>query len=621
MIQSLLPNILEFIHQIDPFDKLPPDLQKKIASSVNISYLSRGEKIDFHPGDPKRYLYIIRTGVMEQRKPNGVLRAKLGPQDLFGFTFLDDHADGDESYSAIAVESTLLYLIPHEALEKLLADHPEYAEHFASQAQIRIQNALNVVWSDNDKGLFVKKVSEVTNSFPAVVTSDMTIQQVAHEMRNVIRTSTAVIKNKGRIVGVITDRDMTKRVIADGVSIDRPISDVMTKSPLTVGPNDLVLTAASIMMQNNIRSLPVVSGHKIHGVITPFDMVQKNRVQAIFLIDTMKRTKTVEKLAELTPERQAIFEALVEGKVRSEIIGQVMAMIYDAYNRRIIQLAEEKFGPAPCKFAWIVAGSHARNEIHISSDQDNALVIDDSATEEDLKYFKTMADFVCQSLDECGFTLCPGNFMASNPKWAQTLSTWKKYYNDWITTPDHNALLNASVFLETRSIYGENAFCDTLHQHLHKLISQNRSFLSILINDAVAVSPPLGIFNNLVLEKGGENSNTLNIKKYAITLVVDLARIYGISVGCTSTNTEERFRYAHKKKVLSEDALKNIIGAYRFICQLRFTHQFEALKQGDEPNNHIEPQSFGSFERMHLKDAFRIISNLQDAAKLKFSGA
>ncbi|WOD06792.1 cyclic nucleotide-binding domain-containing protein [Marinomonas sp. GJ51-6] len=145
MIQSLLPNILEFIHNIDPFDKLPPELQMKIAGSVSISYLSRGEKIDFYPGDPKRYLYIIRTGVMEQRKPNGVLRAKLSSQDLFGFTFLDDHADGEESYSAIAAESTLLYLIPHEALQKLLEEHPEYAEHFASQAQIRIQNALNVV--------------------------------------------------------------------------------------------------------------------------------------------------------------------------------------------------------------------------------------------------------------------------------------------------------------------------------------------------------------------------------------------------------------------------------------------------------------------------------------------
>ncbi|MDB4837345.1 DUF294 nucleotidyltransferase-like domain-containing protein [Marinomonas sp.] len=620
MVQSLLPNILEFISQIDPFDKLPPELQKHIASSVNITYLVRGEKIDFHPGDPKRYLHIIRTGSMEQRMKSGVLRAKLGSQDLFGFTFLNDHANNEESYSAVAAESTLLYQIPHEALKKLLDEHPKYAEHFASQAQIRIQNALNVVWSDNDKGVFVKKVSDIATSSPAIVNADTSIREVAHEMRNVLRVNTAVVKKKGRIVGLMTDRDMTRRVVAEGIDVNRPISDVMTESPLTIGPNELVLKAASIMMQNNVRSLPVVSGHTVHGLLTPYDMVQKNRVQSLFLIDTIKHTNSAEALAELTQQRQAIFEALVEGKVSSDIIGQVMAMIYDAFNRRLIQLAIEKLGPPPCKFSWIVAGSHARNEIHIASDQDNALVLEDSATENDFTYFKQLADYVCRSLAECGFTLCTGHFMASNPKWLQTLSTWKKYYRGWVTSPDHDTLLNASVFLETRSIYGEANYCEQLHQHLHKLISQHRNFLSILVKDAISVHPPLGIFNSLVLEKGGKNSNTLNIKRYAITLVVDLARIYGISVGCTSTNTEERFRFANKKGVLSEDAFKNITGAYRLICQLRFTHQHEAMKQGDKPVNNIDPSLFGSFERAHLKDAFRIIGNLQDAAKIKFGG-
>ena len=350
-------------------------------------------------------------------------------------------------------------------------------------------------------------------------------------------------------------------------------------------------------------------------------MVQKNRVQALFLIDTIKYANTVEELVALTQERQAIFEALVEGKVRPEIIGQVMAMIYDAYNRRLIHLAKQEFGEPPCKFSWIVAGSHARNEIHISSDQDSALIIDDAATDEDMAYFKLLATFVCNALGDCGFVLCPGNFMASNPKWLQKFSTWKKYYTQWITTPDSSTLLNTSVFLETRNICGEASFNEKLHQHLHKLISQNKRFLSTLVNDAVSVHPPLGIFNSLVLEKGGENSNTLNIKKYAITLVVDLARIYGISVGCTSTNTEERFKFAYKKGMMSEDAFKNITGAYRFICQLRFTHQFEAMKRGEVSSNHIDPQSFGSFERAHLKDAFRIIANLQDAAKIKFGGA
>ena len=619
MNQSLLPNILGFIAQVDPFDKLPADLLDQIVGSVSITYLARGEQIHFHSECEARYLYIIRTGAMEQRKPNGVLRARLGPEDLFGFTFLEPLTQAEDGYKAVATESTLLYLVPHKELQELLKKHPQYAEHFASQAEIRLQSALNVVWSEPEKGLFLKKVSEVASGSPAIVTTDMTIQQVAHEMRMVVRSSTAVVKEQDKIVGVVTDRDITKRVVAAGGSIDRPITEVMTKSPLTVAPDDLVLKAASLMMQNNIRSLPVVSHNKIHGLLTTTHMVRKNRVQAILLIDTIKRTNSTEKLAELTPERQAIFEALVEGKVQSETIGQVMAMIYDAYTRRLIQLAENMFGPAPCTFTWVVAGSHARNEVHMFSDQDSALILEDAATESDRQYFLTMAAFVCEALDNCGFFTCEGGYMASVPKWCQTLSVWMQYYSEWIADPEFEMLLNASVFLEVRSIYGEAEFSDQLQRHLHQTISNNRGFLTSLINDAIQVHPPLGIFNKLVVEKDGKNKNTLNIKKYAITPVVDLARIYGLSVGCTSTNTQERFRYTYQKDILSEDAKKNIIGAYRFICQLRYTHQLEALKKGIDPNNHISPDAFGSFERKHLKDAFRIIASLQDAAKLRFT--
>jgi CBS domain-containing protein len=476
-----------------------------------------------------------------------------------------------------------------------------------------------VVWSEQEKGLFVRKVSEVACGSPAIVTVDMTIQQVAHEMRMVVRSPTAVVMDKGRIVGLVTDRDLTKRVVAAGVSIDRPITEVMTISPITVGPDDLVLHAASLMMQNNLYSLPVVSDNKVHGLLTTSHMVRKNRVQAILLIDTIKRVKTTDKLAEFTPERQAIFEALVEGKVGSEIIGQIMAMIYDAYNRKLIELAEEQLGPAPCAFAWVVAGSHARNEVHMFSDQDSAIILEDGATEGDRQYFLAMASFVCNGLDRCGYFSCEGNFMSSVPKWCQSLHVWKQYYSSWVAAPEYDMLLNATVFLEVRTIYGDADFSRQLQHHLHRQIIGNRSFLTALIHDAIQVHPPLGIFNKLVVEKDGENRNTLNIKKYAITLVVDLARIYGLSVGGTSSNTKERFTYAYEYGVLSEDAMKNIIGAYRFICQLRYTHQLEALKKGVEPNNQISPDAFGSFERNHLKDAFGIIASLQDAAKLRFT--
>ncbi|MGF1765684.1 DUF294 nucleotidyltransferase-like domain-containing protein [Aliivibrio kagoshimensis] len=617
MPQSLLPNIIQFIGQIDPFDKIPKQALKALASHVKISYLAKGETVDLSADGKEKSLYIVRTGSMEQRKVDGVLRARLGTEDLFGFTFLDAEMDSDNGYRAVAIENTLLYLVPHSALQTLFKASPSSAEHFASQAQVRLKSALDVVWSNKEKGLFIRRVEEVASGRVAVVQSHQTIQSVANEMLKQ-HSPCAVIYEEGDLVGLITDRDMTKRVIAYGVSTASLISEVMTHSPLTVKPDDLVLHAASMMMQFNIRNLPVVKDNKAIGLLTTSHLVQNHRVQAIFLIEKIKYAESVEAMANFTPERQAIFEALVEGKVRPETVGKVMTMIMDSYTRRLIQIAIDTLGAPPCDFSWIVAGSHARNEVHMLSDQDSAIVLSDDATESDRSYFNNLSVIVTNGLASCGYPLCPGKYMAVTPKWCQSLAVWKCYYKKWVSNPEYERLLNISVFLEIRTVYGNSEYEKILRNELHANIRNNREFLSTLVRDAVNTNPPLGIFNSLVLEKSGENKKALNVKKYAINLVIDLARIYGLAVECDLSATDERFTAANDKGVLSDDAFKNILGAYQFILSFRFSHQLEALKRGDKPDNHIDPNSFGSFERKHLKDAFRIIADLQDGVKIRF---
>jgi len=618
MPQTLIPNIHAFLANIDPFDKVPKELLRKIACCTEIKYLAKGEKIHFTDNLELPYLYVIRTGSMEQRKHNGMLRAKLGSEDVFGFTLLNKDKKEQENYSAIAIESTLLYLVPHSTILELLAEYPHLAEHFDSNVQLRLHSALDVVWSGREKGVFFKKVSEVASNKIAVVDADTSIQEVAKAIME-ISSPTAIIKESGKIVGLITDRDMTKRVIVDGIDFSRPVREIMTPKPLTIGSEDLVLKASSLMMQHNIRSLPVVDNDKVLGVITTTHLVHNNKVQAIFLIEKIKYAQSIDDLVLLTPERQAIFEALVEGQVDGIAIGHVMTLIMDAYNRRLLQMAELKFGTPPCEYAWIVAGSHARNEVHMLSDQDNAIILSDDATPDDRLYFQTLAKWVCDALAACAYPLCSGNFMASNPKWCMPLKVWLASYKKWVTNPEYESLLNVTVFLETRWLHGNKLLNQQLQSFLLEIIQKSHVFLPSLVRDSVSVNPPLSIFNSLVLEKSGEHSNTLDIKKFAINLLVDLARIYGLASGSEKSDTMERFNHAYESQLISEDTLKNVRSAFLFITQTRLSHQLSELKAGQEPDNHIDPRSFGSFERKYLKDAFRIIADLQDVAKLRFN--
>ncbi|MDW2144626.1 DUF294 nucleotidyltransferase-like domain-containing protein, partial [Vibrio sp. 1833] len=186
---------------------------------------------------------------------------------------------------------------------------------------------------------------------------------VAQTMCGKQRSSCAVVMKEGEIIGLVTDRDMTKSVVAQDMDTNQPIADVMTPNPVLIEDDAKVIQAISLMLQYNIRCLPVVHGKQVKGLLTTTHLVHNHRTQSLFLIEKIKYASSLNALAALKEERQTIFQALVESGVSAEIQGRVMSMIMDAFTRRIIQLNEELLGPPPCDYAWLVAGSHARNEV------------------------------------------------------------------------------------------------------------------------------------------------------------------------------------------------------------------------------------------------------------------
>lgn len=618
MANSITPNVSEFLKRIDPFDKLPSNIVEQLASSVRVKYLAKDEVILFSALCKKRFLYVLRTGVIEQRSPSGELKARLGEEDQFGFTFLEPLVNSEDGYQAHAIEDALLYLIPHEQLQLVTESNPEFRDYFTAKSKDRLHKAVHAVVRKEDKSLFFRTVGEVASENITIASADTSIKDVAKEMCSKRPSSCAVVQDSTGIIGMVTDRDMTRQVIAAEVDINQPITKVMNSSPVLVQHDDKIIQAISLMLQYNIRCLPVLKNNKVAGLLTTSHLVHNHKTQSLFLIEKIKYANSIDDLVALKQEKQFIFQALVESGVSAEIQGHVMSMIMDAFTRRIIQICEEKLGPSPCDYAWLVAGSHARNEVHMLSDQDSAIVLSDDAMESDKAYFLHLAMNVCNGLDACGYPLCSGKYMAATPKWCQPISRWKEYYQKWVASPEYNRLLSISVFLEIRAIHGNKEFVDTIHKSMHNAIHNSPRFLPSLVRDAITTTPPLGIFNSLVLEKSGEHSNTLNIKKFALNLIIDLARIFCLAGGGNLTGTEERFRYAVKQGTLSQESCDNIIEAYRFITQVRFRHQLNAIKAGKQPDNHIAPDNFTSFERKHLKEAFKIISQMQDVAKLKF---
>jgi CBS domain-containing protein len=87
------------------------------------------------------------------------------------------------------------------------------------------------------------------------------------------KVAAVLVMDGDRLVGIITERDMTARVIAAGANPDTTlVRDVMTPNPDTLGPDDKASDAIRMMREHNYRHLPVVDGDKVVGMVSVRDL-------------------------------------------------------------------------------------------------------------------------------------------------------------------------------------------------------------------------------------------------------------------------------------------------------------------------------------------------------------
>ena len=82
-----------------------------------------------------------------------------------------------------------------------------------------------------------------------------------------------VIVDDGKLSGIVTERDLTQRVLAKGLDPEKTsLGDIMTKDPDTLSPGDSALDALELMSVRNYRHLPVVEDEKVVGMVSIRDL-------------------------------------------------------------------------------------------------------------------------------------------------------------------------------------------------------------------------------------------------------------------------------------------------------------------------------------------------------------
>ena len=609
--------ILNFLRRFPPFNELPEDELVELAKNTAISYFKAGSQV-LEYNESISDLYVIRNGSVETYNRNGDLFNRLSEGGFFGEAGL--LRKGKVRYPVKALEDTLIYFIPGSLFNRLFDEYDSFADAVEVEGHRRVNQAVKKQENRNES--LSATVDTIITREPVSIDLNASIHDAAAKMTDEKVSSLLIIDETQHLpVGIITDKDLRKRVLAVNRSSTHPVSSIMTENLTFVQHNNRVFEALLIMMRTNLHHLPVLKKGQVVGVIALSDVAQHESKSTLFIVSGIFKQNSIEELTELAESVRASFVRMVNEDANSRMIGSAMATIGRSFKQRLLELGEEKFGPPPVPYCFLALGSMARDEQSIVTDQDNAMVLhDDFDPKQHDAYFKELAGFVADGLNACGYTYCTGGIMATTDAWRQPLKVWKNYFTDWIENPSPEKLLHSSIFFDMDGVWGQQKFADELNSLIRKKAKGNKRFLGSMARNALNRTPPLGFFKDFVMEKDGKHRDSINTKRRGTGPVADLIRVHALAIGSSQRNSFTRLEDIIDSQILPQGRGPDLRDALELISMVRIRHQALAISAGEVPDNNVAPEDLSHFERKNLKDAFQILSNAQKYLRYRYSG-
>ncbi|WP_432450680.1 putative nucleotidyltransferase substrate binding domain-containing protein [Aliiroseovarius marinus] len=595
--------IFRFLKSVHPYDALDAQAVEALVPALQAQAVSAGDAI-YALGEDLPGIYIIHEGEVEVFDENGVMVSHLGLRNSFGERGL--LREGKAVTSATAATDATLLVLPAEHFHALLQAHDQVRRFFDRSRSDRASK-------QERQELATTQVDTFMASSPVTCPPDTTVQEAAIRMRDA-RVSSICVTEGDVLTGILTTRDMSGKVLAAALPIDTNVTEIMTPNPITLAPSAIGSDVLHVMMERRIGHVPIVEAGKLVGIVSQTDLTRFQAVSSAELVREIAQANTPEEMRDVTERIPQLLVQLVAGGSPHQVVTRLITDIADTCTRRLLALGEAKLGPAPVPYLWAACGSQGRQEQTGVSDQDNCLILSDDVSDDDRDgYFTELAKFVCDGLDVCGYFYCPGDMMATNPRWCQPLSVWRGYFDRWVAKPDPEAQMLASVMFDLRAISGDESLFAGLQKDTLKLAAKNSIFVAHMVSNSLKHTPPLGLLRGFATIRSGEHKNQLDMKHNGVVPIVDLGRVYALQGQLTEANTRARLEAAIHAGGLSQSGGQDLLDAYDLIADTRLEHQAEQVKAGAKPDNYLSPSDLSEFERSHLRDAFVVVKSMQSA--------
>ncbi|MDY0012175.1 MAG: DUF294 nucleotidyltransferase-like domain-containing protein [Rhodocyclaceae bacterium] len=617
---------IDFLKRFSPFNRMEAEALDFLAKHLRLAFHPRDSLILTPEMGAPRHFFIIQRGQVQAHQVGQVTVTEyssltLGPGESFPIGAITAARPATNQY--VAVADTFCYQLAAEDFMTLMGMSPvfhlfctQYIASLLNQSRQQLQTTFTQRASEQQT--MTTLLGQIISREPIWVSPE-TSTRTALERMDGARIGCMVVADENlHPIGVLTQSDLVGRVVLPAFDLARPIGEVMTPRPRILPVSATAYDAALEMATHGVRHLLVVDNEgRLQGVVSERDLFSLQRIglrQIRASIDAADDLPTLRRTSR--DIRQLALNLIAQG-IGAEQLTQFISALNDALTRRIITLCLHRHDLHDAQFTWLAFGSEGRHEQTLSTDQDNGLIYTLPEGADPLA-FKTrllaLAKEVNLGLAACGFPLCAGNIMASNPELCLTLEEWKLRFGKWIREPAPQALLNATIFFDFRVIHGDPRAGDTLRAWLNASARADATFLRMMAGNALAASPPLGRIRDFVVDDDG----TIDLKKNGARLFVDAARIMALRVGVESPSTVQRLRQSGAKIGMHNEEVQALLDGFHFIQLLRLRSQHLETEHGTAGDNRIKPDDLNELDRRILKEAFRQARKLQLRLKLDY---
>lgn len=451
---------------------------------------------------------------------------------------------------------------------------------------------------------------------------DSTIKGAA-ELMNRKNKKVIFVKQNDRIIGVIDDKDFRSRVFAQGLNEHELVTEIMSSPVASIHDDALLYEALHKFSQQKVSHLAVKNrSGEIIGAIGNKEVLEIQQNSLSHLINEIGLAEDILQLKQIYLRVPVLVNALIESGDKAQNITRLNTSVSDAITQRVISLAIETTGNAPCKFAFMALGSEGRMEQTLLTDQDNAIIFENVKAEkiqEVQNYFQKLAKSINKSLDFIGYNYCKGEVMAQNPKWTQPFVVWEKYFSSWIDNSDPQSILDSSIFFDFRCVYGDEELTDKLRDFVINYSENKAVFFYHLAQSIIKIKLPVSLFGNIKSEQETDGDQLVDLKK-TLMPISGFVRIYAIRNKLKETNTPANINALFENKVISKTQFDKLIISYNYLMMLRFSIQTNQLLSNNVPDNRLDISKLTDIEIATLKKIFSEIGQLQTQLGFDFKG-